>query len=80
MFYNKLPDDKFDITTTLVEKLKNEVKEKVSIHHLPNRFNKYTYYYPFIDQILPLEDKHVLDAYKTKLYATLSFQSHQIYT
>ena len=26
MFYNKLPDDKFDITTTLVENLNNEVK------------------------------------------------------
>ena len=42
MFYNKLPDDKFDITTTLVEKLNNEVKEKGFIHHFPNHFNKYT--------------------------------------
>ena len=44
MFYNKLPDDKFDITTTLVENLNNEVKEKGFIHHLPNHFNKYTQY------------------------------------
>ena len=42
MFYNKIPDDKFDITTTLVEKFYNEVKEKGSIHHFPNHFNKYT--------------------------------------
>ena len=42
MFYNKLPDDKFDITTTLVENLNNEVKEKELIHHLPIHFNKYT--------------------------------------
>ena len=42
MFYNKLPDDKFDITTTLVENLNNEVKEKGFIHHFPNHFNKYT--------------------------------------
>ena len=42
MFYNKLPDDKFDITKTLVEILNNEVKEKGFIHHLPNHFNKYT--------------------------------------
>ena len=52
MFYNKIPDDKFDITTTLVEKFNNEVKEKGSTHHFPNNFNKHTYYYPFIDQIL----------------------------
>ena len=64
MFYNKLPDDKFDITTTLVEIFNSEVKEKGYIHHLPNIFNKYTYYSPFIDQILLLEDKHGLDAYK----------------
>ena len=64
MFYNKLPDDKFDITTTLVEILNNEVKEKGSIHHFPNHFNKYTNYYPFIYQILLLEAKHGLDAYK----------------
>ena len=36
VFYNKLPDDKFDITTTLVENLNNEVKEKGFIHHFPN--------------------------------------------
>ena len=42
MFYNKLPDDKFDITTTLVEILNNEVKEKGFVHHFPNNFNKYT--------------------------------------
>ena len=42
MFYNKLLDDKFDITTTLVENLNNEVKEKGFIHHFPNHFNKYT--------------------------------------
>ena len=54
MFYNKLPDDKFDITKTLVENSNNEVKENGSIHHLPNHFNKYTYYYPFIDKILLL--------------------------
>ena len=40
MFYNKLPDDRFYITTTLVENLNNEVKEKGYIHHLPNHFNK----------------------------------------
>ena len=32
MLYNKLPDDKFEITTTLVENLNNEVKEKECIH------------------------------------------------
>ena len=64
MFYNKLPDDKFDIKTTLVENLNNEVKEKGSIHHFPNHFNKYTYYYLFIDQVLLLEDKHGLDVCK----------------
>ena len=64
MFYNKLPDDKFDITTTLVENLNSEAKEKVSIHQLPNHFNKYNWYYPFIDQILLIEAKHGLDAYK----------------
>ena len=58
MFYNKTPDYKSDIKTTLVEHLNNEVKEKGSIHNLPNNFNTYTYYYPLIDQILPLEDKH----------------------
>ena len=58
MFYNKLPDDKLDITTTLIENLNNEVKENKSIHHFPNNFNKYTYYYLFIDQILLLEDKY----------------------
>ena len=42
MFYNKLPGDKFDITTTLVENFNSEVKEKGSIHHFPNHFNKYT--------------------------------------
>ena len=42
MFYNKLPDDKFDITTTLVENLNNEVKEKLSIHHFSDHFKKYT--------------------------------------
>ena len=42
MFYNKLPDDKFDITTTLVENLNNAFKEKGFIHHFPNHFNKYT--------------------------------------
>ena len=62
----ELPDDKFDITTTLIENLKNEVKEKGSIHHFPNHFNKYTYYYPLIDQILLLEAKYGLDAFKKK--------------
>ena len=62
MFYKKIPDDTFDSTTTLGENLNNEVKEKGSIHHLPNYFNKYTYYSPFIDKILPLEAKYVLDA------------------
>ena len=62
MFYNKFPDDKFDITTTLVENLNNEAKEKGSIQHFPNHFNKYNYYYTFIDKILPLEAKHGLDA------------------
>ena len=28
-----------------------------------NHFNNYTYYYPFIDQILLLESKHGLDEY-----------------
>ena len=42
MFYNKLPDDKFDITTTLKKKLNIEVKEKGFIHHFPHHFNKYT--------------------------------------
>ena len=42
MLYNKLPDDKFDITTTLVENLNNEVKEEGFIHHFPYHFNKYT--------------------------------------
>ena len=51
IIYNKLPDDKFDITTKLVENFNNEVKEKASIHNLPNHFNNYTYYYPFIHQI-----------------------------
>ena len=54
MFYNKLPDYKFDITTTLVENFNNEVKEKGPIHHFHNHFNRYTYYYPFIDKILLL--------------------------
>ena len=54
MFYNKLPDYKFDITTTLVENFNNEVLKKGSIHHVPNHFNRYTYYYPFIDRILLL--------------------------
>ena len=54
MFYNKLPDDKFDIATTLVESFNNGVKEKGSIHHFHHHFNKYIYYYPFIDQILLL--------------------------
>ena len=40
MFYNKIPDDKFDITTTLVENLNNEFKEKGSIHNFPNDFSK----------------------------------------
>ena len=40
MLYNKLPYDKFDITTTLVENFNSEVKEKGSIHHLPNNFSK----------------------------------------
>ena len=81
MFYKKIPDDKFDITTTLVEILNNEVKEKGSIQHLPNNFNKYTYYYPFIDQTLLLESKHGLDAYIKKVfYKTLSFHSHKIST
>ena len=62
MFYKKIPDDTFDSTTTLGENLNNEVKEKGSIHHLPNYFNKYTYYSPFLDKILPLEAKYVLDA------------------
>ena len=39
-FCSKLPDDKFDITTTLLENLNSEVKEKGSIHHFPNHFNK----------------------------------------
>ena len=52
--HNKPPDDKFDNTTTLVENFGNEVKEKESIHHFLNHFNRYTYYYPFIDQILLL--------------------------
>ena len=63
IFYNKLPDDKFDITTTLVENLDSEVKEKGSIHHFQNYFNNYTHYSPFIDQILLLEAKYGLDAY-----------------
>ena len=42
MFYNKLTDDKFDITTTLVENSNNEFIEKGFIHHFPNHFNKYT--------------------------------------
>ena len=54
MFYNKLPDGKFDNTTILVDNFNNEVEEKGSIHHFPNNFNKYTYYYPFVDQILLL--------------------------
>ena len=29
MFYNKLPDYKFDITTTLVENFNNEVKKGI---------------------------------------------------
>ena len=78
MFYNKLPDDIFDITTTLVENLNNEVKEKGSIHHLPNHFNKCTYYYPLIDQILPLEAKHGLDALKN-VYNTILSKSPDIY-
>ena len=80
MFYNKLPDDKFDITKTLVENLNSEVKEKVYIHHSHNHFNKYIYYYTFVDQILLLEAKHGLDAHKKVLYTTLSFHSHQIST
>ena len=64
MLYNKPTDDKFDITTKLLENLNNEVKEKGSIHHFLCHFNKYTYYYPFIDKILLLEAKHGLDAYK----------------
>ena len=64
MFHNKLPDDKFDITTTLEENLNNEVKEKGFIHHFSNHFNNYTYYYSFIDQILILEARYGLDAYK----------------
>ena len=80
MFYKTLPDDKFDITTTLVENLNNEVKEKGSIHHLTNHLNKYTYYYPFIDQILLLEDKNGLDAYKKIIiYNTILSQSPDIY-
>ena len=64
MLYNKLPDDRFDITTTLVNNFNNEVKEKGSIHHLPHHFNKYTYYYPFVDKILLLKAKHGLDPYR----------------
>ena len=78
MFYNKLTDDKFYITITLVENLNNEVKEKGSIQHFPIFFNKYTYYYPLIDQLLLLEAKHSLDALKNNCYSTLSFHSHQI--
>ena len=75
MFYKKTPDDKFDITTILVENLNNEVKEKGSIHHFPNPLNKYIYYNPFIDQILLLEAKHGLDAFKKKfLYNTILSQ------
>ena len=81
MFYKNIPDEKFDITTTLVEHLNNKVKEKGSIHHFPNHFNKYTYDYPWIDQILPLEAKHGLDAYKKTifLYNTILSQSPDIY-
>ena len=61
MFYNKPTNDKFIITTTLVENLNSKVKEKGSIYHLPNNFNKYNYYYPLIDQILLLEAKYELD-------------------
>ena len=79
MFYKKLPDDKFDITTTLVENFNNEVKEKGSIHHFPNYFNNYTYYYPFIDQILLLEAKHGFYAYKKRfLCNTILSQSLNI--
>ena len=78
IFYNELPDDKYGIKKTLVENLNNEVKEKGSIHHFPNNFNKYTYYYLFIDIILILESKHGLDSYKKVFYTTLSFHSHQI--
>ena len=81
MLYNKISGDKFDITTTLVKKLNNEVKEKGWIHHFPNHFNKNTYYYPFIDQILLLESKHGLYAYKKLVfYTTLSFHSRHIST
>ena len=40
MFNNKLAGDKFDITTTLVENLNNEVKDKGSICHFPDNFSK----------------------------------------
>ena len=51
------------------------------MHHLPDHFNNYTYYYPFIDQILPLEAKHGLDAYKKIifLYNIILSQSPDIY-
>ena len=64
MFYKNNPGGKSYITTTLVENLNNEVKEKGSIHHFPNHFNKYNYNYPFIDHILLIEAKYGLDAYK----------------
>ena len=38
MFYNKLLDDKFDFTTTWLENLNNEIKERGSIHHLSNHW------------------------------------------
>ena len=73
-FYKKLPDDKFDITTTLVQNFNNEVKEKGYIRHFPNNFNKYTYYYTFIDKILLLEAKYGLDTYKKiSLHSKLIF-------
>ena len=81
MFNKKLPDNKFDITTTLVENLNNQVKEKGSIHHLPNYFNNYTYYYPFNDQIWILEAKYGLDEFKKSLiYSTILSPSPDIYT
>ena len=40
MLYNKLPNDKFYITTTLVENLNNGFTEKGPIHHFSNNFNK----------------------------------------
>ena len=64
----------------MVENLNNEVKEKGYIHHLSNHFKKYTYYSLSIDQILLIEAKHGLDAYKKHfLYNTILSHSPDIY-